>query len=72
MKTPIGLLPTLDAIDTNGLDVDRGRHGAAAAVDLDGWRAEVPLIEEHYAQFGEHLPVELRAELDELEKRLAG
>ncbi len=41
------------------------------SVDLDGWRAEVPLIEEHYAQFGEHIPDELRAELDELEKRLA-
>ena len=42
------------------------------SVDLAGWRAEVPLIEEHYAQFGDHLPPELRAELIELEKRLAG
>ena len=41
------------------------------SVDLDGWRAEVPLIEEHYAQFGTHLPGELSDELAKVEKRLA-
>ena len=71
VKTPIGLLPTLDAIDTNGLDVTEADMELLLSVDLKGWRAEVPLIEEHYAQFGEHIPAELRAELDELEKRLA-
>ena len=33
--------------------------------------ANEPLIEKHYAQFGDHLPEQLRAELVELEKRLA-
>jgi phosphoenolpyruvate carboxykinase (GTP) len=71
VKTPIGLLPTLNAIDTNGLEVTEADMELLLSVDLKGWRAEVPLIEEHYAQFGEHIPAELRAELDELEKRLA-
>ena len=35
------------------------------------WRAEVPLIEEHLAQFGDRLPGALRAELDELRTRLS-
>jgi phosphoenolpyruvate carboxykinase (GTP) len=72
VKTPIGLLPTVDSISIEGLDVTEGDLEQLLAVDLAGWRAEIPLIEEHYAQFGAHLPSELRAELDELEKRLAG
>jgi phosphoenolpyruvate carboxykinase (GTP) len=39
-------------------------------VDVDGWLAEVPLIREHFAQFGSHLPPEMSAEVDGLEKRL--
>ena len=40
-------------------------------VDAEEWRAEVPSIEEHYANLGERLPVELRDELQALEKRLS-
>ena len=57
-------MPTLDAISTEGLDVTEADMEQLLAVDLSGWRAEVPLIEEHYAQFGDHLPTELRAELE--------
>ena len=39
-------------------------------VDAASWRAEVPLIEEHLAQFGDRLPPALRAELDALRTRL--
>ena len=39
-------------------------------MDVPGWLAEVPLIREHYAQFGARLPAALNAELDSLEKRL--
>ena len=41
------------------------------SVDVEGWRAAIPQIEQHYAQFGEHLPEQLRDELASLEKRLA-
>ena len=41
------------------------------AVDEEAWRAEVPQIEAHFEFIGEHLPAELRDELNELEKRLA-
>jgi phosphoenolpyruvate carboxykinase (GTP) len=41
------------------------------SVDEDAWRSEVPLIEDHYAIFGDRLPHELRDELEELQKRLS-
>jgi phosphoenolpyruvate carboxykinase (GTP) len=71
VETPIGLLPPKGAIDTSGLDVTDDDMELLLSVDLDGWRAEVPLIEEHYAQFGTHLPAELSDELAKVEKRLA-
>lgn len=41
-------------------------------VDAEDWRAEIPSIEEHFANLGlERLPVELRDELHALEKRLS-
>jgi len=40
------------------------------AVNADEWRDEVPRIREHFAVFGDKLPAELHAEVDELEKQL--
>jgi hypothetical protein len=40
-------------------------------VDVDEWGAELPLIEEWYAQFGAKLPAQLQAELDDLKECLA-
>jgi phosphoenolpyruvate carboxykinase (GTP) len=42
------------------------------AVHEDDWRREVPDIEQHYASLGDKLPVALRDELEDLEKRLSG
>ena len=39
-------------------------------VHADEWRAEVPLIRKHFAQFGDRLPTKLRQEIDDLEQRL--
>jgi len=39
-------------------------------VHADEWRAEVPLIKKHFAQFGDRLPAKLRQEVEELEQRL--
>ena len=40
------------------------------SVDVDGWLAEVPLIREHFAKFGDHLPQGMNDEVDKLEERL--
>jgi phosphoenolpyruvate carboxykinase (GTP) len=69
--TPIGRVPTTDALDTTGLDIDQDTLEKLLTVDPEAWRTEVQLIEAHYEKVGERLPDELRDELRELEKRLA-
>ena len=39
-------------------------------VNAEEWRAEVPSIREHFANFGDKLPAQLRAEVDKLEQQL--
>jgi len=72
-ETEIGFLPTVDAIDINGLE---GEVSAAdleelLKVDVAGWKNELAMIKEHYAKFGDRLPQELVKQLEALEARLA-
>ena len=57
-------------LDTDGLALSDAALAELLDVDAAGWRAELPLIEEHLAQFGDRLPPALRAELDALRMRL--
>lgn len=70
VQSPIGWLPTPDAIDLGGLDVSRAEMEELLRIDKDAWLKEIPGIEEHYAKFGDRLPKELRSELEGLKKRL--
>jgi phosphoenolpyruvate carboxykinase (GTP) len=70
IETPIGNLPAPDQIDVSGLDLDPEDLRTLLQVDLRGWLDEVPLMREHFARFGDHLPAELAAELDRLEAAL--
>ena len=70
VKTPIGYLPTLDAIDTAELDVDAENIKQLLTVDTQEWLGEVERIEEHYSRFGDQLPQELKTELVALKNRL--
>jgi phosphoenolpyruvate carboxykinase (GTP) len=70
--TPIGRVPTADAIDTTGLDLEDGVMDKLVAVDAESWRQELPQIDEHYRFIGDTVPAALREQLDNLEKRLAG
>jgi phosphoenolpyruvate carboxykinase (GTP) len=68
--TPIGNVPAPNALVTDGLEVSSDAITELLSVDVDEWRAEVPLLREHYARFGDRLPVELNEQLDALERRL--
>jgi phosphoenolpyruvate carboxykinase (GTP) len=68
--TPIGFVPTPTSIDVRGVDVTPGDMKELLTVHADEWRAEVPLIKKHFAQFGDRLPAKLRQEVEELEQRL--
>jgi phosphoenolpyruvate carboxykinase (GTP) len=70
IETPIGNLPTLDAIDFSGLNMNDNDKAMLLRVDVDGWLQEIPMIKEYYASFGNHLPAELSKEIEDLEKRL--
>ena len=69
-ETPIGLVPTVDQIDLAGLDVPQDDIAAVLAVDVEEWRAEIPLIEEWFDRIGSSLPTSMRDELDALKLRL--
>jgi phosphoenolpyruvate carboxykinase (GTP) len=69
-ETPIGFVPGPDDLDVDGLDVAPEAVEAAVRVDADEWRAEVPLIREHFESLGDKLPAPLWDELTALEARL--
>ena len=71
VDTAIGRVPVEGGIDTTGLDMSPELLAELLKVDNEAWRGEIPLIEEHFAFIGEHLPTELAEELKALEKRLA-
>ena len=70
LETPIGYVPTPEALDLDGLDVPAADLRAALAVDTQQWQAELPLIEQWFATIGDKLPGVLRDELDHLRYRL--
>ncbi|MCW2809745.1 MAG: phosphoenolpyruvate carboxykinase [Friedmanniella sp.] len=70
VDTPIGLVPAPGSLDVTGLAVTEDQLRAATAVDTDEWNAEVPLIEEWFAQLGPKLPAALRTQLTTLKDRL--
>lgn len=69
--TPIGLVPTVEAIDRSGLDLDDDTMAAILDVDRDSWKGEIPLIAEHFAFVGPRLPAAVANQLTDLEDRLA-
>ena len=70
-KTEIGYLPTPADIDTDGLDVEAADMHAILSVDSEGWKAALPQIKDHYAQFGGKLPSRLAKQLESLAGSLA-
>jgi phosphoenolpyruvate carboxykinase (GTP) len=69
-ETAIGRLPSPGDIDTKGLNISEADMTRLLSFDLKGWQAELPLIKEHLARFGSHLPDGLQKEVADLERRL--
>jgi phosphoenolpyruvate carboxykinase (GTP) len=72
VTTPIGLVPALGAIETDGLDLSEEDMVELLEVDPEEWRAQLPQMKQHFAQFGDRLPPELRERLEALERELGG
>ncbi|MGA8986622.1 phosphoenolpyruvate carboxykinase (GTP) [Aeromicrobium sp.] len=69
-ETPIGLVPSPGAIDTDGLNISEDQLAAALRVDTDEWKSEIPQINEWFEKFGDKLQTVLWTELDGLKARL--
>ncbi len=69
--TPIGRLPPVDALDVDGLGITDEDLAEILRVDHDGWRKAIPQIRQHFDQFGDRMPPQLIAAVDELERLLA-
>lgn len=64
-------MPTVDQIDLDGVDAERADVEEALAVDVEEWKAEIPLIEEWFAKIGDdNLPTSIRDEFEALKQRL--
>jgi phosphoenolpyruvate carboxykinase (GTP) len=71
IETAIGKVPAPGAINIEGLaGVDETKMSKLLEVNFDRWKEEIPLIEEHYARFGSHIPEALTVEFDGLKERL--
>lgn len=69
-ETPIGNLPTPDALDLSGLNLPGENVAALTSVDVAGWQKEIEDVAANYTKFGSHLPGALKKELEELRRRL--
>jgi phosphoenolpyruvate carboxykinase (GTP) len=69
-KTPIGNLPTADALDLSGLNLPADSLKQLLAVDVASWKKEAEGVAANYARLGSHLPKALNDQLDGLRKRL--
>lgn len=70
VKTPIGYLPTEDALDLNGLNLPPGTLKKLLEVDVEGWKKEVQEIEDYFKKFGNRLPDRLVQQFRQLQQRL--
>lgn len=69
-ETPIGYVPEVDDLDMEGLDISKETLVDLLNVDNSIWKDEAAGIEEFYKKFGDHLPAELKKQLDDLKARL--
>lgn len=70
VDTPIGIMPTVDAIDRpEGVTAED--MAELLRVDVEGWKKEIADVRaEHYPKFGDKLPQALKDELAAIEARL--
>jgi len=70
IDTPIGFVPNKKDINVKGIDSVAANLDELLSVNTEKWLDECELINEHYANFGIHLPKELAEEFVALKNRL--
>ena len=70
IRTPIGHIPTPEALDTRGLDLPAASLKELLSVRREDWLEELQSQETFFVQFGDRLPEALRQERAALAARL--
>jgi phosphoenolpyruvate carboxykinase (GTP) len=71
-ETPIGFIPTLDALDTTGLDVSPEKLREALRVDAGEWLDALRDLDKFYGDLGARLPAPIVETLAETRRRFGG
>jgi phosphoenolpyruvate carboxykinase (GTP) len=71
VKTPIGGVPTGDALDVAGLDISRATLEALLAIDPKIWSQEVDEIAGYFNSFGDRVPDALLRQIVRIKSELA-
>ncbi|WP_292258590.1 phosphoenolpyruvate carboxykinase (GTP) [Brevundimonas sp.] len=70
LDTPVGRVPSREALDLSGLDLSEAQLETLLTVDAEVWTEEAALIPEFYAQFEDRLPAALWGQHEALTRRL--
>jgi phosphoenolpyruvate carboxykinase (GTP) len=69
-ETPIGFVPTPDALNLDGMQISPDNLRELLSVDREAWKREAESIAELFGKIGEWLPEELEAQRQALLRRL--
>ncbi|MFT4954783.1 MAG: phosphoenolpyruvate carboxykinase (GTP) [Brevundimonas sp.] len=70
IDTPVGRVPTAEALDLDGVDLTEAQLDTLLDVDPEVWSEEAALIPGFFEQFGDRLPKALWKQHEALTKRL--
>jgi len=70
-ETPIGWVPTPDALTLDGLSVSRSTMEELLRVNPADWQSELEDAQKFFEKFGRRLPAEIREEHEQLAQRFA-
>jgi len=69
-ETPIGILPDINKLDLNGLNIPKDDLNKVFEVDKEEWLNEIELIKKYYNNiYGDNIPKVLSVELEKMIKR---
>nr|AOE43297.1 phosphoenolpyruvate carboxykinase [Rostrostelium ellipticum] len=69
-STPIGYIPSKNALDVSGLDISKDTLRQLFTIDRNEWLNDLTSMRNYVSQFGTHLPKEITTQMDNLESRL--
>lgn len=70
VRTPIGYLPTTDAINTEGTGLTTETMHELLSIEAPAWKSEMTGIKEYFDKFGGRMPAELSSELKRITNEL--